>query len=66
MTKAERFRVRIITDLSDEQCARMRMNRVKSISEALAKDSPNTRGYILPRGAGLLPVAIRSQTKEKP
>ena len=66
MTKAERFRVRIMTDLSSEQCAWMRMNRVKSISEALANDSPNTRGYILPRGAALLPVAIRTQTKGKP
>ena len=65
MTKAERFRVRIMTDLSSEQAHRMRMNRVKSISEALANVSPNTRGYILRRGAALLPVAIRSQTKGK-
>src|SRR2546423_314760 len=62
MTKAERFRVRIMTDLSSEQCARMRMNRVKSISEALANDSPNKPGYILPRGAALLPVARSSNS----
>lgn len=62
MTKAERFRVRIMTDLSPEQTHRMRMNRVESISEALANLSPNTRGYILPRGAALLPEAHSSNS----
>ena len=57
MTKTERFRIRIITDLSYGQARRMRMNRMESISEALADVSPNTRGYILPRGAGLLPIS---------
>ena len=57
MTKTERFRVLIITDLSSEQTHRLRMNRMESISEALADVSPNTRGYILPRGAGLLPIS---------
>jgi nickel-dependent lactate racemase len=62
MTKAERFRVRIMTDLSSEQAHRMRMNRVKSISEALENVSQNTRGYILPRGAALLPTARSSNS----
>jgi len=62
MTKAERFRVRIMTDLSPEQTHRMRMNRVESISEALANLSPNTSGYILPRGAALLPEAHSSNS----
>ena len=57
MTKTERFQVRIITELSSEQAHRLRMNRMESISEALADVSPNTRGYILPRGAGLLPIS---------
>lgn len=62
MTKTERLRVHIMTDLSSEQAHRMRMNRVRSISEALANVSPNTRGYILPRGAALLPVAHSSNS----
>ena len=62
MTKAERFLVRILTDLSPEQTKRMRMQPVKSIGEALANVSPNTRGYILPRGAALLPVARSSNS----
>jgi nickel-dependent lactate racemase len=62
MTKAERFRVRLMTDLSPEQTNRMRMQPVKSIGEALANVSPNTRGYLLPRGAALLPVARSSNS----
>jgi lactate racemase len=62
MTKAERFRVRIMTDLSPEQTKRLRLQPVKSIGEALANVSPNTRGYILPRGAALLPVARSSNS----
>jgi lactate racemase len=62
MTKAERFRVCIITDLSSEQAHRMRMQSAQSINEALANVSPNTRGYILPRGAALLPVARSSNS----
>jgi len=62
MTKAERFRIRIMTDLSREQTHRMRMNQVPSISEALADVSANTRGYILPRGAALLPGAHSSNS----
>jgi nickel-dependent lactate racemase len=60
MTKAERFRVQIITNLDSGHCGRMRLNPVHSINEALADTA--ARGYILPRGAGLLPVASQSKT----
>jgi lactate racemase len=62
MTKAERFHVHIMTNLRPEQTDRMRMNRVESISEALANVSLNTRGYILPRGAAFLPLAHSSNS----
>ena len=62
MTKTERFRVRIMSELSPEQARRMRLQSVKSIGEALDDVSPNTRGYILPRGAGLLPVSRSSSS----
>jgi len=55
LTKTERFRVHLVTDLPAEQTQVMRMAKSRSIEEALAKVSPNARGYILPRGAALLP-----------
>jgi nickel-dependent lactate racemase len=58
LTKTERFRVHIVTDLSGEQTQAMRMTKSHSIEEALAKVSPDARGYILPRGAALLPRKI--------
>jgi nickel-dependent lactate racemase len=54
LRKAERFRVHIITKLAEE-VRRMRMIPATSIEEALANVSPNASGYILPRGAALLP-----------
>jgi hypothetical protein len=56
LTKTERFQVRIITGLSDEQIHRLRMSRAAAIADALAGISGDTRGYILPRGAALLPL----------
>jgi len=62
LTKTERFRVHIVTDLNDEQARAMRMTKSRSLEEALAKVSPDARGYILPRGAALLP---RCQNRER-
>ncbi len=56
LTKAERFRVHIVTKLEDAELRRMRMIPAASIEEALATVSPNARGYLMPRGAALLPV----------
>jgi nickel-dependent lactate racemase len=56
LTKVERFRVHTVTALSDEQVETMRMIRSQSIEETLAKASAAARGYIMPRGAALLPV----------
>lgn len=55
MTKAERFRVKIITRIDQEQTKRMRMNAAHSVEEALAAIPETSVGYILPRGAALLP-----------
>jgi nickel-dependent lactate racemase len=62
LTKTERFSVHIITELSGEQTQAMRMTKSRSVEEALAKVSPKARGYILPRGAALLP---RCQNQER-
>ena len=55
LTKTERFRVHIITELSDELTRQMRMTKSRTVNEALANISPDATGYIMPRGAALLP-----------
>jgi nickel-dependent lactate racemase len=56
LTKAERFRVHIVTELADDEVRRMRMIRANSVAAALAEVSPTAQGYIMPRGAALLPI----------
>ena len=56
LTKAERFRVHIVTKLPDDDLRKMRMNPTGSIDEALSNVPANARGYIMPRGAALLPI----------
>lgn len=56
MTKAERFNVRIVTNLGDEEVRRMRMHPARSLDEALADIPSNASGYLMPRGSALLPV----------
>jgi lactate racemase len=56
LTKTVRFRIRIITKLSDDEVRRMRMTAAHSLKEALADVSPDAKGYLMPRGAALLPV----------
>ena len=56
LTKAENFRVHVVTKLSDSNVRKMRMRSAKSIESLLSVISPLTKGYIMPRGAALLPV----------
>jgi nickel-dependent lactate racemase len=58
LTKTERFRIHLVTELPDEEVRRMRMIPARSLEEVLATVSPDARGYILPRGAALLPVLV--------
>jgi len=55
LTKTEHFRVHIITELSDELMRQMRMTKSRTVNEALANISQDATGYIMPRGAALLP-----------
>ena len=55
LTKTERFRVHLLTKLSDDDVRRMRMIPARSIEEALAA-APDAKGYIMPRGAAFLPL----------
>jgi nickel-dependent lactate racemase len=54
LTKAERFRVCLLSELPDEQVKLMRMTPVRSIAEALDGANGST-GFIMPRGAAILP-----------
>ena len=56
LTKAERFKVRIVTNLNDEQVRRMRMLPARSLDEALAGIPSHASGYLMPRGTALLPL----------
>ena len=56
LTKAERYRVCLISELSGEVVERMRMIPVRTISEALdGARAGRGGGFILPRGAAVLP-----------
>ena len=61
LTKAEHYRVLLISDLPDEDVKRMRMTPVSSLAAAMALTSPGMDGYVLPSGAAVLPVAAGSQ-----
>jgi len=54
LTKAERFRVFLVSELPEEQVRKMRMIPVRTIDEALAQ-APRGDGFIMPRGAAVLP-----------
>jgi nickel-dependent lactate racemase len=56
LTKAERFRVQIVTKLPDDEVRRMRMNPTNSMEDALTIVPANAKGYIMPRGAASLPI----------
>lgn len=58
LTKAERYRICLISELRDEQVEKMRMIPVRTISEALDQTgmgSGVSKGFIMPRGAAVLP-----------
>ena len=56
LTKAERFRVHVITTLGEDEVRPMRMTAVRSIESVMTKIPETARGYIMPRGAALLPL----------
>ncbi len=55
LTKAERYKVYLVSTLAPEDVKRMRMIPANSLETALDKVGPVSSGYILPRGAALLP-----------
>ncbi|MBD0373142.1 MAG: nickel-dependent lactate racemase [Pyrinomonadaceae bacterium] len=55
LVKAEKFRVHLVSRLTDEDVRRMRMIPSRTLADALAKIEGEPEGYIMPRGASLLP-----------
>jgi nickel-dependent lactate racemase len=56
LTKAERYRIYLISELADEAVRRMGLTPAPTLAEALGNINGRVEGYILPRGAALLPV----------
>ena len=54
LRKTEKFDVRIITSLSENETRAMRLQKINSIDEGLLKSGVNSKGYILPFGAKFL------------
>lgn len=55
LTKAERFRIQLVSDLPDDSVRSMRMTPARSLSEALVQTNAETPGYLMPRGQAVLP-----------
>ncbi|MFL6333456.1 MAG: nickel-dependent lactate racemase [Pyrinomonadaceae bacterium] len=55
LTKAERFRVQLISNLPEEDVRHMRMTPARTLEEALARTDSDEPGYVLPRGAAFMP-----------
>lgn len=60
LTKAEKFRVHIVTTLDDDSVRRMGMIPAKNVESVLSGIPANATGYVMPRGAALLPVVTQS------
>jgi nickel-dependent lactate racemase len=56
LTKAERFRVHLVSSLPDDDVRLMRMTPARTIEEALSEIESDGAGYLLPRGAAFMPV----------
>jgi nickel-dependent lactate racemase len=59
LSKAELYNVQIITNLPEAETRQMRLKKVQSLEEGLAKIDKSARGYILPFGAKYLPNSFR-------
>ncbi|HAF14992.1 MAG TPA: nickel-dependent lactate racemase [Blastocatellia bacterium] len=55
LTKAERYQIHLVSQLPDETVRSMRMIPAHSLNDVLDSIGPQQAGYIMPRGAALLP-----------
>ena len=65
LTKAERYRIHLVSRLPDEEVRRMRMTPASSVAEVLDTLDHELEGYIMQRGAALLPLMHSNQNRER-
>jgi nickel-dependent lactate racemase len=58
LSKAERHRVVLISELADEDVKTMCMTPARTLADALIHAGSATNGYIMPRGAAVLPRVL--------
>jgi len=56
LTKAERYRIQLVSELPDEDVRQMRMTPARSLSEAIDSLDREVEGFIMQRGAALMPL----------
>jgi nickel-dependent lactate racemase len=61
LTKAERYRVQLVSDLNDDDVKFMRMEPAESLADALGKLHDYQDGFIMPLGAAVLPRVIQAE-----
>jgi nickel-dependent lactate racemase len=61
LAKAERFRVVLVSSLPAEDARRMRLMPATNLAKAMAYADPHADGYLLPRGAAVLPVSHNAE-----
>ena len=54
LSKAEKFKIVIVTDLQDEAVRSMRLQKAVDLKDAIRNIDPATKGYVLPHGAKCL------------
>lgn len=60
LTKAERYRVHLVSKLDPGDVRKMRMIPTDSVSDVLNNLGSNLSGYVMPRGAAFLPRVLES------
>ena len=60
LTKAEQYRVILVSKLADEDVKHMRMTPARTLDDALSALDSTVQGFILPRGTALLPIRSSS------
>lgn len=61
LTKAERFRIHLVSELADEDVLRMRMLPAPSLAAALEQVDSSAPGFIMPRGPAILPLTAEAR-----
>jgi nickel-dependent lactate racemase len=56
LTKTERYRIHLISNLPDDEVRRLRMTPARSISDVLDSLGRDAKGFVMPRGAAVLPL----------